>query len=238
MRNNLWNTIINPLNIDINSFSLHFRDKALESEFTHDYKNKNVTLAILFTILSSVLLGLFYLIYTLEHPAWFIVMIILSIVFGLTMHFRLVRKIQYFALFSYSLIIELSYNHRMLFYDGSDIGALAEYFMGLILIVLAVNSFIRLKFIYAILLNTTFFVAFVFYSISGIGIHHVNPEYFCYSSIVFFATVVVICISIYNNEYMYRNAFIQHKIIRQQADELRDTKENTEQKVIERTGEL
>jgi signal transduction histidine kinase len=238
MRKYLLKSIINPLHLDINPLSLHFRDKVLESEFTRDYKNKNVTLVTLFTLLSSMLFGLFYLIYTMEHPAWFVVMIILSLFFGLSLHFRWIQKIQYLALFTYSLIIELSYNHRMLFYDGSDIGALAEYFMGLILIVLAVNSFIRLKFIYAVVLNGIFFGFFISYSIWGIGIHHIKPEYFSYSSMVFFATVVVISISIYNNEYMYRNAFVQHKIIQHQANELRDAKENTEQKVIERTHEL
>jgi signal transduction histidine kinase len=234
----MWKAIVNPLHLDINPLSLHFRDKVLESEFTRDYKNKNVTLVTLFTLLSSMLFGLFYLIYTMEHPAWFVVMIILSLFFGLSLHFRWIQKIQYLALFTYSLIIELSYNHRMLFYDGSDIGALAEYFMGLILIVLAVNSFIRLKFIYAVVLNGIFFGVFISYSIWGIGIHHIKPDYFGYSSMVFFATVVVISISIYNNEYMYRNAFVQHKKIQHQANELRDAKENTEQKVIERTCEL
>ena len=62
MRNNLWKAIINPLNLDIRPLSLHFRDKPLESEFTRDYKNKNITLVVLFTLLSSVLFGLFYLI--------------------------------------------------------------------------------------------------------------------------------------------------------------------------------
>lgn len=63
------NTITNPLGLDINPLSLHFRDKRLESEFTADYKTKNVTLVTLFTLLSSMLFGLFYLIYNMEHPA-------------------------------------------------------------------------------------------------------------------------------------------------------------------------
>jgi signal transduction histidine kinase len=232
------NTITNPLGLDINPLSLHFRDKRLESEFTADYKTKNVTLVTLFTLLSSMLFGLFYLIYNMEHPAWFIVMIVLSVVVGLTVYFRLVQKKLNFALFSYSLIVELSYNHRMLYYDGSDIVTLVEYFMGLSLIILAVNSFIRLKFVYAVFLNSIFFLAFISYSMLGVGIQYINLEYFTYSTIVFFATIVVILISIYNNEYMYRYAFVQHKIIGQQANELRDAKENTEQKVIERTAEL
>lgn len=165
-------------------------------------------------------------------------MIVLSVVVGLTVYFRLVQKKLNFALFSYSLIVELSYNHRMLYYDGSDIVTLVEYFMGLSLIILAVNSFIRLKFVYAVFLNSIFSLAFISYSMLGVGIQHINLEYFTYSTIVFFATIVVILISIYNNEYMYRYAFVQHKIIGQQANELRDAKENTEQKVIERTAEL
>jgi hypothetical protein len=122
MRNNLWNTVVNPLNIDTNPLSLHFLNKKLESEFTNDYKNKNVTLVLLFTILSFVLFSLFYFIYTLEHPAWFVVMIVWAVVFGLIMHFRWIYNIHYLALFSYSLIIELSYNHRILFYVNTAIG--------------------------------------------------------------------------------------------------------------------
>src|SRR5690606_25216969 len=112
------------------------------------------------------------------------------------------------------------------------------YFMGLMLIVLSVNFFLRMKFVYTVLLNTVFFLIFIFYSTLGIGIHRIDPEYFNYSSIVFLSTVIVVSISVYSSEYIHRNAFVQERIIRRQADELKQAKEYTEQKVIERTLEL
>lgn len=231
-------TVLNPFNLDISPLGLRFRDIALEREFTEDYQTKNVTLAILFTLLGAMLFGAFYLIYNMSHPGWFVAMIVLSLVFGATLHFGLVRKFHVFALFVYSIVIEGSYTHRMLFYDGSDKGVLTEYFMGLMLIVLSVNFFLRMKFVYTVLLNAIFFFVFIFYSTQGIGIHRIDPEYFSYSSIVFLSTVIVVSISVYSSEYIHRNAFVQERIIRRQADELKQAKENTEQKVIERTREL
>lgn len=95
-----------------------------------------------------------------------------------------------------------------------------------------------MKFVYTVLLNTVFFLIFIFYSTLGIGIHRIDPEYFNYSSIVFLSTVIVVSISVYSSEYIHRNAFVQERIIRRQADELKQAKEYTEQKVIERTLEL
>lgn len=230
--------VINPFNLNINPLNLNFRDKALEREFTEDYKIKNVTLAIIFTLLSTLLFSSFYLVYNMSHPGWFVAMIVLSAFFGITLHFGLVRKFQVLALFMYSIIIEGSYTQRMLFYDGSDKGALAEYFMGLMLIVLSVNLFLRMKFVYAAMLNTMFFLIFTFYSTLGIGIHRIAPEYFGYSSIVFLSTIIVLCIAIYNNEYIHRNAFVQEKTIRRQANKLQQAKEDTERTVVERTREL
>lgn len=238
MRNFFLQFIINPLNLDLNPFNLLFRDKELEAEFSADFRDKKLILALLFTILSALMFYIFYLINDMVHSEWFIVMIILSILFWLTVHFKVISKFHYTALFSYSLIVVLSYNHRMLFYKATDTGGLAEYFLGLMLIVLAVNSFIRLKFVYAILMNVIFFVVFIIYSIIGVPILNLNPFFFSYSSIIFISNIIVISISIYNNEYIHRSAFIQHKIIRQQANELREAKENMEQKVIERTTEL
>jgi len=230
--------IINPLNLELNPVNLHFQNKRLEIEFSNDFKEKNLTLTILFALLSAFIFLLFYIIYDMEHPAWFIIMIGLSVAFGLVIYLKLFRKFQVVALFVFSLVVEMSYNHRMLFYYGKDTAGLAEYFLGLMLIVLAVNSFIKLKFVLAVILNSIFLFAFLAYSIFGIEVHTLNPEYFSYSSILFLSIVVVVCISIYNNEYMYRNAFIQHKIIKLQANELKEAKENMEQKVIERTYEL
>lgn len=231
-------TVVNPLGLDVNPLNLHFLDSTLEREFTEDYQTKNVTLAILFTLLGALLFGAFYLIYNMSHPGWFIAMIVLSLVFGTTLHLGLVRRFHVFALFVYSIVIEGSYTHRMLFYDGSDKGVLTEYFMGLMLIVLSVNFFLRMKFVYTVLLNAVFFLIFIFYSTLGIGIHRIDPEYFSYSSIVFLSTVIVVSISVYSSEYIHRNAFVQERIIRRQADELKQAKEYTEQKVIERTLEL
>lgn len=230
--------VINPFNLNINPLNLNFRDKALEREFTEDYKIKNVTLAILFTLSGALFFGSFYLIYDMSHPVWFIGMIVLSLIFGVTLHYDLMRRFQVFSLFIYSMVFGGSYTHRMLYYDGSDIGALAEYFMGLMLIILAVNFFLRMKFVYAVLLNLVFLLLFIIYSTVGINIHHIFPEYFRYSNSIYLSTVIVVCITIYSNEYMSRNAFIQQKIIRRQADELKLSKEQTEQTVIERTREL
>lgn len=238
MWSGLIRKIINPLNLNVNPLNLHFRDKGFEKLFTVDYQKKNITLAFLFMLVGALLFSSFYLIYNMSHPGWFIVMIVFSVLSGFIIHYGLFRKYQIIALFIFSIIIEGSYNHRMLFYDGSDIGALAEYFMGLILIVLAVNIFLRLKFVYTVVLNLIFLLAFFSYSVWGIAINQINPEYFTYSMVVFFSTIVVICFSVYNNEYMVRYGFVQQTIIMQQADELRDEKENTEQKVIERTREL
>ncbi len=231
-------TVVNPFGLDVSPLNLHFLDNTLEREFTEDYQTKNVTLAILFTLLGTLLFGVFYLIYNMSHPGWFIAMIVLSLVFGTTLHLGLVRRFHVFALFVYSIVIEGSYTHRMLFYDGSDKGVLTEYFMGLMLIVLSVNFFLRMKFVYTVLLNTVFFLIFIFYSTLGIGIHRIDPEYFNYSSIVFLSTVIVVSISVYSSEYIHRNAFVQERIIRRQADELKQAKEYTEQKVIERTLKL
>ncbi|MFV0468992.1 MAG: sensor histidine kinase [Dysgonomonas sp.] len=238
MSKKLIHILFNPLNLDLNSLSLRFHDKDMETEFSADFKNKKLTLAILFTVLSALMFLSFLIIYDMDHPKWFVVMIFLSLVFGLTIHFKWISKIHYAALFAYSFIVELSYNQRILLYNATDTAGLAEYFLGLMLIVLAINSFIRLKFVLAILLNSTFLAAYVFLCVWGIGVHLLNPEFFTYSTTLFSSIITVVCISIYSNEYTHRNAFVKQKIIQRQADELRDAKDNFEQKVIERTMEL
>jgi signal transduction histidine kinase len=238
MKKNLWHQIINPLNLDISFSNMRFRDNTLEEQFTEDYKTKNVSLALLFTSFGAILFGGFYVIYSDQYPTWFITMMLLSVTFGLTIYYKIVEKYQYAALFTYSLIIVGSYTHRMHFYIGAKMFDIATYFMGLVLLILASNLFLRLKFTYAVLLNILFFAGFIFYSTCIVKIHQTDFEYFSYSTLILFSTIGVICMSIYNTEYMYRNAFVQHKVIREQADELKDAKENTEQKVIERTREL
>jgi signal transduction histidine kinase len=238
MKKRLIHILFNPLLLDLNPLSLRFRNKELEVEFSADYKNKKLSLAVLFTTLSTFIFSLFYIIYTMNHPGWFIAMIFFSVLFGLSIHFRWINKFHYAALFTYSLIVELSYSQRILLYKASDTAGLAQYFLGLMLIVLAVNSFMRLKFPLALVLNMVFFLAYIYFGVWGINAYRLNPEYFIYSIILFVSIVIVICVSIYNNEYIHRSAFAQNKIIRKQTKELRDAKENMEQKVIERTQEL
>lgn len=238
MRKRLVHILFNPLKLDLNPLTLRFNNKDSETEFSADFKNKKLTLVILFTALSTLMFLLFFVIYTMDHPEWFIVMIFLSVLFGLSIHFKWINKFHYTALFTYSLIVELSYSQRIILYNATDTGGLAEYFLGLMLIVLAVNSFIRLKFVLAFLLNLIFFVAYLFLSVWGLSAHTLNPEFFIYSTVLFLSVVMVVGISIYNNEYIHRSAFTQNKIIQQQANELRTAKENIEQKVIERTTEL
>jgi hypothetical protein len=92
MRKRLIHFLFNPLKLDLNPLSLRFRNKDLEAEFSADFRNKKLTLAILFTALSTLMFLLFFIIYTMDHPGWFIVMIFLSIIFGLTIHFKWISK--------------------------------------------------------------------------------------------------------------------------------------------------
>ena len=153
---------------------------------------------------------------------------------SLPVHFWL--KIYTTAVFS--SIIVISYLYRILLYDNQDIAGLSEYLMGLILIIIVINSFLHLLFRYAMISNLMIFAIFFYNSYFTLNLYAANPGFFIYSTIVMLTILIVISFLIFNFEYIYRDSFIKEKKVQTQARELKYANENIEQIVIERTREL
>jgi signal transduction histidine kinase len=238
MIKNVIHRIFNPFNLNITVFNLHFRDQKLEKEFTHEYKTKNLSLNILFTTFSILIYGAFFYINPPLSNNWFSAMLILAFLIGFSVYFKVVQKFLYLALMSYSLIIGSSYVLTMQPLPETDMYHIATNFMGFMLLLFAINSFLRTKIAYAFVSNIVIFLLYLVNSALIIRVQQADPIYLSYSLLILFSVIIISCISIYNMEYMYRNDFVQRKEIQGRANELKEAKEAIEEKVIERTKEL
>jgi signal transduction histidine kinase len=239
MTKNWLHKLFNPLNLNISLYNLHFRDKTTEKKFAADYQEKSISQILLFMCLGIILYGAFNAINDAKYRVWFFCMMAIVVILAVSVNFKFFRKYQNLSFSIFTLVIGVSYIITMSdAFDDHDLLDLSTNFMGLLLILFAINSFIRLKFGYMIFINLVMFVLYLLFGIFDLNLLLFDPSYYRYTSLILFSTVLIGSLAIYNIEYLYRKDYIQRTTIQRQAEKLREANLDMEKKVLERTKEL
>jgi signal transduction histidine kinase len=235
----LWNTIINPLNLDIKPYNLSFRNPALESSFYTEYQSKTKSFMLLYLAIIMLIYGGFGLASPVKREVIVRLVIVLPsmLLITIAIYFKWIKKSVYIILSLFALLLIESYIFLMISAKSYFPNYLL-YFSGLIIIVLAFNALFRLKLKQMLLVNLIVLISYVVSDYLFGGIYKSHPDFFVFLTFELLSACLIGWIASYNFEYLYRNDFYQRKIISTQSEKLLESNELMERKVIERTHEL
>jgi signal transduction histidine kinase len=239
MKNKLALKILNPFSLNIKLINLKFRDRIIERAFTVEYLSKTVSLMLLYISIGLLIYLAFGFFYPSRQEIIIRFYIVAPVLFFITLgiSFKLIKKNIYPAITIFPLLLGGSYIIAM---SNTENGLLNHsiYFSGLILIVFAINAFLRLKLGYMIFINISIFIFYLVYHYFVPNPILLNSAYFQISQWELLSAIAIGWLASYNFEYLYRNDFYHRKIIEDQANKLQESNEIMELKIIERTHEL
>jgi signal transduction histidine kinase len=231
--------LFNPLNLEFSPYSIRFNNKEIESAFYKEYQSKTVSFLLLYMVISILIYGGFGLASPINREVIVRLVIVLPTLLLLTaaIYFKWIKKGLYTILSLFILLLIESYIFLMISAKDNFPNYLL-YFSGLIIIILAFNALFRLKLKQMFLVNLIVVISYIASDYLFGNIYKDYPIFFRFLSFELLSTCFIGWLASYNFEYLYRNDFYQRKIISTQKEELMESNELMEQKVIERTHEL
>jgi signal transduction histidine kinase len=231
--------MVNPLGLDLKLHNLSFRDPVLESSFYKEYQSKTISFMLLYMVIITIIYGGFGLASPVKREVIVRLIIVLPTLLLITtaIYFKWMKKGLYTILSLFALLLIESYIFLMISAKNNFPNYLL-YFSGLIIIVLAFNALFRLKLRIMLLVNLIVLISYIASDYLFGGIYSNHPDFFKFLSFELLSACFIGWMASYNFEYLYRNDFCQRKIISTQKEELMESNELMEQKVIERTHEL